>query len=138
MMQLAQWGMRWVRGRMQDDELDVSALMCDVQRRLDPGKFPGGQTVLQFEFTDVDEYADWWVIVSDDDVDLCLEDTGYEVDVLFTGDLRTLTEVWMGDLPIKRALASRKLKVNGAATYLRNLHAWFPLHALSATRPVAE
>lgn len=137
MMQLAQWGMRWVRSRMRDDELDVSALMCDVQRRLDPGKLPGGQTVLQFEFTDIDEYADWWVIVSDDDVDLCLEDTGYEVDVLFTSDLRTLTEVWMGDLPLKRALASRKLKVNAAATYLRNLHAWFPLHALSATRPRA-
>ena len=65
-------------------------------------------------------------------------ETGYEVDVLFTSDLRTLTEVWMGDLPIKRALASRKLKVNAAATYLRNLHAWFPLHALSATRPAAE
>jgi DNA-binding HxlR family transcriptional regulator len=138
MMQLAEWGMRWVRGRMRDDELDVSALMCDVQRRLDPGRFPDGRTVLQFEFTDIDEYADWWVIVCDDDVDLCLEDTGYEVDVLFTSDLRTLTEVWMGDLPIKRALASRKLKVNGAATYLRNLHAWFPLHALSATRPAAR
>ena len=138
LMQLGEWGMRWVRGRMRDDELDVSILMCDVQRRLDPGKLPSGQTVLKFEFTDVEEYPDWWVRIVDDEVDLCLDDPGYEVDLLFRSDLRTMTEVWMGDLTLKRALASRKLKVLGAATILRNLHAWFPLHALAATpRPAA-
>ena len=138
LMQLAEWGMRWVRGRMRDDELDVGMLMCDVQRRIDPVKLPSGQTVLKFEFSDIEEYAQWWVKITDDDVDLCLEDPGFEIDVVFRSDLRTMIEVWMGDQPLKRALASRKLKILGAATYLKNLHAWFPLHALSGVRPAAK
>jgi DNA-binding HxlR family transcriptional regulator len=138
MMQLAEWGMRWMRDRMRAEELDVSMLMCDVQRRLDPQKLPSGQTVLKFEFTDIKKYADWWVWVVDGEVDLCQEDPGHEVDVLFTSDVMTMTQVWMGDLPLERALASRKLRVLGPATYVKSLHAWFPLHALSATRPAAR
>lgn len=134
MMELAEWGMRWVRGRLQDDELDVGMLMCDVQRRVDPAQLPSGRTVLKFEFTDIARRSEWWII-ADDEVDLCLDDPGHEVDVVFRSDLRTMTEVWMGDVTLKRALASRKLKVLGPSVYLRNLHAWFPLHALSATRP---
>ena len=134
MMELAQWGMRWVRGRMRDDELDVGMLMCDVQRRIDPAQLPSGRTVLKFEFTDIDKGSEWWII-ADEEVDLCLDDPGHEIDVVFRSDLRTMTEVWMGDVTLKRALASRKLKVLGPSTYLRSLPAWFPLHALSATRP---
>jgi DNA-binding HxlR family transcriptional regulator len=134
MMELAQWGMRWVRGRMRDDELDVGMLMCDIQRRFDPAKLPSGRTVLKFEFTDLDRYAQWWII-ADDEVDLCLDDPGHDIDVTFRSDLRTLTEVWMGDLALKRALATRKLRIMGPSSYLKSLHDWFPLHTLAAIRP---
>ena len=40
-MQMAEWGMRWARSEMSDDELDVELLMGDIQRRIDPGKLPG-------------------------------------------------------------------------------------------------
>ena len=33
---LAVWGMRWARGQLRDEELDVEFLMWDVQRRLEP------------------------------------------------------------------------------------------------------
>lgn len=133
--QLAEWGMRWARGRMRDDELDLGLLMSDIQRRIDRRKLPSGQTVLRFKFTDIKEHADWWLKVTDDDVEVCLEDPGYEVDVYFTSDARTLIEVWMGDEPLKRARASGRLKIVGPPAYLRNLEAWFPLHALSGIRP---
>jgi DNA-binding HxlR family transcriptional regulator len=47
-LQMAQWGMRWARRTMSDDELDVELLMADIQRRIDPSKLPGGRTVLKF------------------------------------------------------------------------------------------
>ena len=39
----------------------------------------------------------FWVVVDDDDVDVdvCLTDPGFAVDVVVVADLRTLTEVWM-------------------------------------------
>lgn len=127
-LQMAQWGMRWARRTMSDDELDVELLMADIQRRVDPGRLPGGRTVLKFNYTDQHKFAEWWVKISDGKVELCLDDPGNEVDVYFTTDLRTMTEVWMGDLPLKQARADGRLKIIGSSTLLRNLHSWFPLH----------
>jgi DNA-binding HxlR family transcriptional regulator len=136
--QLAEWGMRWARGRLRDDELDVDMLMSDIQRRIDRSKLPSGQTVLQFKFTDLDDYAEWWIKINDDDIEVCLEDPGHDVDVYFTSDVKTMIEVWMGDVPLRKAQSSGRLKIVGRGAYLRSMHAWFPLHALSGIRPALE
>jgi DNA-binding MarR family transcriptional regulator len=47
------WGMRWARGRMSDDELDVELLMREVQRRIQTKNLPDGETVIYFVFTDL-------------------------------------------------------------------------------------
>lgn len=134
-VQLGEWGMRWARGRMSDGELDVGMLMADIERRVDGSKLPSGQTVLRFRFTDLDEFADWWVKIDGDEVELCLDDPGYDVDVYFTSNLRTMVEVWMGDVAISQARATGRLKIVGRSAYLRNLREWFRLHMLSGIRP---
>jgi len=137
-LQIAQWGMRWARGQLSDSELDVNLLMMDVERRLDTNKLPGGQTVLKFRFTDLKRYGEWWIKVKGDEVDLCTEDPGHDVDVYFTTDLRTMTEVWMGDLSVKRAQSERKLNIVGPSAYLRNLEGWLGLYLLSEIRPAGN
>jgi DNA-binding HxlR family transcriptional regulator len=132
---LAEWGMRWARGQMFDAELDVGMLMSDIQRRLKPDELPGGRTLLRFKFTDRKEFAVWWVKIEAGEVELCLDDPGGDVDVYFTSELRTMIEVWMGDVSLRRAQASGALKIVGAGAYLRNLTSWFPLHALAHVRP---
>ncbi len=64
-----------------------------------------------------------------------MEDPGCEVDVYFTTDLRTLTEVWMGDLSLQQAQDSSRLQIVGSAPILRNLGSWFPLHLFAHVRP---
>jgi DNA-binding HxlR family transcriptional regulator len=132
---LGEWGMKWARGQMADAELDVGILMADIERRIDHRQLPSGRTVLRFKFTDLARYADWWVKIEDGEVELCLEDPGDEVDVYFTGSLRTMTEVWMGDVTLDQARQGGRLKIVGATAYLRNLPDWFPLHVLSGIRP---
>src|SRR3954469_20074958 len=39
---LGKWGMKWARGQMNDDELDVDGLMYDLHRRIDVTQLPGG------------------------------------------------------------------------------------------------
>lgn len=134
-LQMAQWGMRWARSTMSDDELDVELLMGDIQRRIDPSKLPGGRTVLKFNYTDLKHFPKWWIKIGDHDVEICLVDPGFDVDVYFTTNLRTMTEVWMGDLPLKKALADGRLKIVGPSTLLRNLNAWFPLYLYADIRP---
>jgi hypothetical protein len=130
--------MRWARAQMADDELDVGTLMADIERRLVPGALPDGRTVLHFRFTDLERFSAWWVRIENGEVEVCLHDPGDEVDVYFTSTLRTLTEVWMGDVPLAEARRSGALKVVGAQTWLRNLPEWFPLHLLAGTPRPAE
>jgi DNA-binding HxlR family transcriptional regulator len=135
LLHMSEWGMRWARSSIRDEELDVELLMGDIRRRIDTGKLPDGQTVLKFNYTDLEDFAEWWVKINDRKIELCLEDPGYEVDVFFTTDLKTMTEVWMGDLPLKKAQADRRLKIVGSSVLLRNLTSWFPLHIHSTIRP---
>jgi DNA-binding HxlR family transcriptional regulator len=135
LLKISEWGMRWARSGIGDEELDVEFLMGDIRRRIDPGKLPDGRTVLKFTYTDLEDFAEWWVKISGRDIELCLDDPGHEVDVFFTTDLRTMTEVWMGDLPLKKAQADRRLKIVGPSTLLRNLRSWFPLHMYADIRP---
>jgi DNA-binding HxlR family transcriptional regulator len=128
LLKMSEWGMRWARRGIGEEELDVEYLMADIRRRMDTGKLPDGRTILKFIYTDLDDFAEWWVKIDGRNVELCLDDPGYEVDVYFTTDLMTMTEVWMGDLPLKKAQADRRLKIVGPSTLLRNLASWFPLH----------
>jgi hypothetical protein len=127
--------MRWARGQMADAELDVGILMADIQRRIDRSFLPSGRTVLQFKFTDLKKFADWWVKIDGDETELCLDDPGGDVDVYFTSSLRTLTEVWMGDVSLRDARAGGKLRIVGTRAYLNDLGRWFPLHVMAAIRP---
>jgi hypothetical protein len=68
-------------------------------------------------------------------VELCLDDPGGDVDVYFTTDLKTMTEVWMGDLPLRKAQADGRLKIVGPSALLRNIGSWFPLHLYADIRP---
>lgn len=134
-LHMAEWGMRWARSTMKDEELDVELLMGDICKRFDSARLPGRRAVIRFKFTDLNRYAEWWIKVKDDDVDLCMEDPGSEVDVYFTTDLRTLTEVWMGDLSLQNAQDGGQLQIVGSARILRNIRSWFPLHLFAQVRP---
>lgn len=134
-LQMAQWGMRWARGQMADEELDVELLMSDVQRRIDPNKLPSGQTVIKFSFGDLKQYGVWWVKVNESQVDLCVDNPGYEVDVYISSDLRTMIEVWMGDRSLRQAQSDGLLKVVGPSAYLRDIKSWLGLYRLRDIRP---
>ncbi|MEQ6888833.1 helix-turn-helix domain-containing protein [Halomonas sp. CS7] len=134
-IQIAEWGMRWARGQMTDDELDVQLLMNNVQSRIDPEKLPGGRTIIHFHYTDLQRYNHWWIKVNGQDVDLCIDNPCVDVDVNITTDLRTMTEVWLGDLSINNARDSGKLKVVAPSAYTRNIRSWLGLYFLADVRP---
>lgn len=126
---LAVWGMRWARGQMSDDELDVELLMWDIHRRIDTARLPAGETVLCFTFEDLDKYKSWWLVIEGDDVDLCTEDPGKDVDLYVTTKLRTLVEVWQGDTPLAAAIDAERITAIGDRRLKRDMASWFPLCA---------
>ena len=64
-------------------------------------------------------------MVSDKDgVDLCLTDPGFEVDLYIFTDLRTMTALWMGDMPLRYAFDSGRIELEGATELRRSLRSW--------------
>jgi len=124
MEHIGQWGMRWVRENMGEDDFDLGLLMLYLERSIQPDKLPGRETVLRFNFTDVTDNATWWIVVEEDDVDVCIHDPGKEVDVYFNVELRTMCEVWMGDVSYKAAIADGKLSLVGHTSLTRNVRSW--------------
>jgi DNA-binding HxlR family transcriptional regulator len=121
---IGSWGMGWARGEIAESELDVELLMLYLQRSVDPDKLVGDENIVRFRFTDRKTLADWWLVVKNGEVDLCNRDPGKEVDVYFTTDLRTMIELWMGDVPYRTALTDGRLTLVGPRALIRNVHHW--------------
>jgi DNA-binding HxlR family transcriptional regulator len=124
---LAVWGMRWVRGQMSDDELDVELLMWDLRRRLRTEQLPDGETVICVIFDELDKYKNWWMLVDGDVVDLCSEDPGKDVDLYINTSVRTMAEVWKGDRELRTALRDQSVRAHGSRHLIRTMPDWLGL-----------
>lgn len=132
---LAIWGMRWARGQLSDDELDVEFLMWDIQRRLDTDMLPDGETVLCFIFDDLVSFKNWWLIVSNREVDVCTENPGKDVDLYINTTLRNLVEIWEGDIEIKAAQQQKLIKTQGNKQLTKTMSDWLGICLYADIRP---
>ena len=134
-LQVGEWGKQWLRRPATRDQLDASVLMWDIRGGVDPGSCPAGRTVVQIEFTDLpDAKKYWWLVNENDEADLCLKDPGFEVALYLVTDLRTLTEVWMGDVSLTRAMTDGRLAVHGRTEMRRCLRSWLHLSPFAGIR----
>jgi len=134
---LGDWGMRWARDNMKDDDYDAELLMLYLQRSIQPDKLIGNESVIRFKFNDLKEMSDWWIVASGNDVDVCTKDPGKEVDVYFTSTVKTMIDVWMGDLSYRKAVKSGDLKVVGPGALTNNIFSWLNI-SVFADLPAAD
>lgn len=128
---LGAWGTRWVP-QLGDDDLDPHLLLWDIHRNLDHTAMPDTRTVLRFLFPERAAQArEWWVVATSGHVDLCDFDPGHEVNVTIEADLRTLTQVWRGDLAWDAAVGAGSLAVHGSTTVRRAVPTWLKLSAFA-------
>lgn len=135
---VGEWGMRYARGDLRDTDMDVELLMLYLQRSIHADKLPGNQSVIRFCFTDLEKLNNWWLIVKDKQVDICLEDPGKDVDVYFTTDLRTMIDCWMGDQSYTAAVADKRLNLVGPSALTRNIRSWLADSVFAGIRPASE
>ena len=133
---LVVWGTRWARNDLRDEDADVAFLMFDIERNLRSEALPDGETVLCFQFPDRSDYSKWWIVCDGEKRDLCDADPGKDVSAFVTATSRDMIKVWMGDLPISKALADGTIVVLGDSHVCRRFRQWFPLSpAATIPRP---
>lgn len=124
-LQLGTWGHRWVRSDLSQHDLDPGLLIWDMHRNMNAGFFTAPRTVIKVEFTDIlTSKRFWWLVISKGDVDVCLKDPGYAVDLTVSSDLQTLTAIWIGDTTIMKAMREKRVSVTGSTQLRKNIPAW--------------
>jgi len=132
---LGEWGQRWYRTTYRKDELDVRVLMWDLRRAINSAAFPPGRVCVQFEFRDQPESKRYWWLVSDEGgVDLCPADPGFEVDLFVTSDAKILTQVVLGDLRLRTAVAQGGIELEGPRAFRHSFEQWLGLSQFAAVK----
>ncbi len=126
------WGHRWVRSNLDKEDLDAGLLMWDMRRCVDPTQFSCDRVVVEFEYPDAPPGARrWWLISMEGEADLCLDDPGYEVDVLICSSLKTMTEIWICEKKFNDAVQQGEIEVSGDPQLVKTLQAWLCSSPLS-------
>jgi DNA-binding HxlR family transcriptional regulator len=125
---IGHWGKRFAHRGLPDEHLDPKLLMWDMQRRLRTERLPKTRTVVLFRFSDARKgERRFWLCASADVVDLCLTNPGFEVDLTVDTDVRTLTEVWLGNLELERCIRDRSVVLDGNRALARSFPGWLAL-----------
>lgn len=122
---LGAWGHRWARSNLKKEDLDAGLLMWDMRRTVDPSAFPSYRIVVQFEYPDAPKgERTWWLVSANGEIDLCLNDPGYDVDVMIKSSLKTMTGVWVCQQRFSDAVKKGDIKVLGDSRLTRKLQDW--------------
>ena len=121
------WGQRWAQRELKSEQLDPELLVWVVRRRLDPKELGVSRAVLEFEFPEVPlKHRRFWFLVEPDEVDLCLHHPGRAIDLSLSTSVRTLTQVFLGQIAPEAAVRSGAIVLEGARALVRSFPRWCP------------
>lgn len=137
--QIGLWGKQFAHRGLSEEHLDPNLLMWDMQRRLHRERLPADRTVVLFRFTDARKGEQrFWLCVSTDAIDVCLANPGYDVDLTVDTDVRTMTEVWMGECSFQQCVRDGRVALKGPEGLRRSFPGWLALSVFAeATTPDA-
>ncbi len=123
------WGQRWVNAELSLQNLDVSLLMWDMRRNLNPTPMPQRRCVIQFLYAGLPRaQRSWWLLVGPaTGVDLCSVDPGFDVDLYVATDLRTMTAIWLGLDTVRMAQTTNRMTLTGDRQLAADMQKWLGL-----------
>ncbi len=124
------WGQRWAIGRITREDLDPALVMWFLLRRAEgqTERLPADRVVVMIDLADGGTGKRyWWLVLARPEVDLCLADPGFAVDVTVRSNVRTIAMLLLGTMALDRARRSGKLTIEGPGRLGRSVPAWLGL-----------
>lgn len=123
---LSDWAYRHVEADVALNDLKPDYLMWNVRRKLDASALPARRTVVRFHFEDCKggEYTYWLIARPGTDVELCITDPHFEVDLFIEGTSKALASVWMGYSALKTEIAEDRISLIGDALLIKTIDRW--------------
>lgn len=128
---LGTWGYNWASKDLHDEQLDPDFLMWALRRLVRVDALPEERVVVVFHFRrHADRY--FWLVLHRPDVDLCLNDPGYDVSLEVEGEVSALARVCLGQIDLPCAMRTAEIEVRGAPRYRRALASWLGVTRFAA------
>ncbi|MHB1207372.1 MAG: winged helix-turn-helix transcriptional regulator [Rhodospirillaceae bacterium] len=139
-MAFGKWGQRWIDTELSLQNLDVSLLMWDMRRNLNPTPLPERRSVIHFTYPELPAASRaWWLLVEPEaEVDLCSVDPGFDVDLYVAADLRSMTAIWMGVESVRAAVDAGRVKLTGDRRLAGHIQKWLGLSPFAGQRKMAS
>jgi DNA-binding HxlR family transcriptional regulator len=136
---LGSWGQRWGQ-RAERRNLDPEFLMWNMRRRIALQLLPPRRVVVQFNFRGVPAerrgYREFWLLLTSADVDLCVKDPGYDIDLHVDARIDAMVHVWLGDTTWRAALRDGSVRIAGPRELVKAFPSWLLLsHYAAVPRP---
>ena len=136
---LGTWGQRWTV-RIERRNLDAGFLMWNVRRRIARDLLPDRRVLVCFRFTSVPStYRGsrvFWLSLERSQVEVCVDDPGFEVDLEVHADLAAMVGVWLGDIAFDDALRAGTIRLMGPRALMKTFPSWLMLsHFARVPRP---
>ncbi len=137
-MSLGLWGHRWIESRLSLKNLDPTLLMWDMRRHLTASLLPNHRCTVKFVYPELGTgRKSYWLVVDGGQVDLCLVDPGFDVNLNVRSSLRSMTSVWMGMTTLKEEIAAGNIEVDGEKAIARSMHEWLGLSTFAREKRIA-
>jgi DNA-binding HxlR family transcriptional regulator len=120
---LGTWGYRWAAKDLADKDLDPDFLMWSLRRLVRVDALPDERVVLLFRFHGHRDRF-FWLVLQRPNVDLCLFDPGYEVNLEIEASVEALARVCLGHLGLLEAMREGRVGVHGPTHYRNALPSW--------------
>jgi DNA-binding HxlR family transcriptional regulator len=136
---LGAWGQRWT-ARVDRKNLDPGLLLWTMRRGIAVDSLPARRVIVRFNFSGVPAsyqgFRMFWLLLERPQVDLCVDDPGFEVDLYVEADLVAMTKVWLGDIAFEDVQRSGEVRVVGPRPLAKAFPSWLKLsHFAGVPRP---
>ncbi len=129
---LLNWGARWAFNEPEANELDPVLLVWWMRGRIRTDNLPQDRVVVQLDFKGAADER-FWLVLTKDDVSICLTDPGFELDILVTSDLSTFYQIWLGRISYFEAQKDGLVKIDATPALADALPTWFLYSHTAAT-----
>jgi DNA-binding HxlR family transcriptional regulator len=118
------WGAQWAFEEPEEQDLDPTLLMWWMRDRVCVDELPEHRVVIRFDFTGA-KYEKFWLVLTREDVSVCLTDPGFELNVLVTADLSTFLQIWLGRVSYYEAVRDGRVEVDAVPRLVEAFPNWF-------------
>ncbi|MCL6684089.1 winged helix-turn-helix transcriptional regulator [Sphingomonas alba] len=131
---LGKWGQRWLAREPAKEDIDLQAVLVDMERRVRFDALPKDPIVIRFE---IRGHRPRFMLLKKTEASICQQNLGFPEPLCVRGPLEALVAWWRGDLSFLEAQRIG-LQIEAPRPMIRAFPTWFDLYFFAQVEPATK